>query len=108
MKAMDRQINEALRTKNTEVNVRMNSSSEWRADRIPRASFTAPGLVANVGGGQGKTEGEDRREEGGTVKMASILISIVYCLSTYNQLIYQENRKYSFCEKIIYQLPEES
>ena len=31
---------------------------------------------------QGKTGGEDRREEGGTVKMASILISIGYPLIT--------------------------
>ena len=59
-----------------------------------------------MGGEEGKTEGEDKREEGRTVKMASILIS--YWLSAYNQLIYQEKRKYLFCEKKIYQLPEES
>ena len=56
-------INEALRIKNTEVNVRMNSGSEWRADRIPRASFTAPGLIAN----DERRTGEDgrRRQERG-------------------------------------------
>ena len=65
MKAMDRQINEAFRIKNTEVNVRMNSSSEWRADRIPRASFTAPGLVANVEEDRGKRKEKtgERKEE---------------------------------------------
>ena len=33
-----------------------------------------PDLLQTMGGGQGKTEGEDRREEGGTVEIASILV----------------------------------
>ena len=63
LKPMDRQINEALRIKNDKVNVRMNSGSEWRADRIPRAAFIAPGLTQG-GGGQAETGGGQRRTEG--------------------------------------------
>jgi len=51
------QISEALRIKNNEVNVRINSGSEWIADWIQRASFTAPGLIAN----DGRRRGEDGR-----------------------------------------------
>ena len=41
---LERQLDEALRIKNSEADVLMNSGSEWRLDSIPRANFTAPGL----------------------------------------------------------------
>ena len=43
-KPMDRQIDEALRIKNPEFDILMNSGTEWRIDYVPRARFTAPGL----------------------------------------------------------------
>ena len=36
---MDRQINESVRINNSEADVIMNSGSEWRSNRIPRATF---------------------------------------------------------------------
>ena len=45
LKPMDRQIKEALRIKNDKVDVRMNSGSEWWADRVPRAAFVALRLI---------------------------------------------------------------
>ena len=48
-----------MRIKNTGANIRMNSGSEWRADRIPRASFTAPGLISI----DQRRTGEDRRRQ---------------------------------------------
>ena len=41
---LDRQVDEAMRIKNDKVDHIMNSGSEWRADSIPRAAFSAPGL----------------------------------------------------------------
>ena len=41
---LERQLDEALRIKNSNANIVMNSGSEWRLDSIPRANFTAPGL----------------------------------------------------------------
>ena len=43
-KPLDRQIDEALRIKNSEFDILMNSGTEWRIDSVPRARFTAPGL----------------------------------------------------------------
>ena len=44
-KALDRQIDESVRMKFFDRSgVILNSGSEWRADSIPRASFSAPGL----------------------------------------------------------------
>ena len=43
-KPLDRQIEEALRIKNSEFEILMNSGTEWRIDSVPRARFTAPGL----------------------------------------------------------------
>ena len=48
-----------MRIKNTGANIRMNSGSEWRADRITRASFTAPGLISI----DQRRTGEDRRRQ---------------------------------------------
>ena len=36
---MDRHINESVRINNSEADVIMNSGSEWRSNRIPRATF---------------------------------------------------------------------
>ena len=36
---MDRQINESVRINNSEADFIMNSGSEWRSNRIPRAVF---------------------------------------------------------------------
>ena len=46
-KALDRQVDESVRIKyfSQTDGVSLNSGSEWRADSIPRASFTAPGLA---------------------------------------------------------------
>ena len=46
-KALDRQVDESVRIKyfSQTDGVSLNSGSEWRADPIPRASFTAPGLA---------------------------------------------------------------
>ena len=41
---LERQLDEALRIKNSEVDILMNSGSEWKLDSIPRANFSAPGL----------------------------------------------------------------
>ena len=41
---IDRQIDEAIRIKNSTATVVMNSGAEWRQPAIPRASFSAPGL----------------------------------------------------------------
>ena len=42
--AMDRQIEEAMRIKQTSATtILMNSDVEWRSDPIPRAAFAAPG-----------------------------------------------------------------
>ena len=45
-KALDRQVDESVRIKyfSRTDGVILNSGSEWRADSLPRASFTAPGL----------------------------------------------------------------
>ena len=43
-KPLDRQIEEALRIKNSQFDILMNSETEWRIDSVPRARFTAPGL----------------------------------------------------------------
>ena len=42
---MERQIDESIRINGSEADVVMNSGSEWRADRVPRAVFQAPGLM---------------------------------------------------------------
>ena len=52
---LERQLDEALRIKNSEADVLMNSGSEWRLDSIPRASFTAPGLERR------RTRGNNKR-----------------------------------------------
>ena len=44
MSPLDRQVNESMRIRHSEANILMNSGSEWRADRIPRAVFWAPGF----------------------------------------------------------------
>ena len=41
---LDRQLNESLRIQHSNADILMNSGSEWRADRVPRAVFSAPGL----------------------------------------------------------------
>ena len=41
---LDRQIDEALRIKNSTATILMNSGAEWRQPAIPRATFSAPGL----------------------------------------------------------------
>ena len=41
---LERQLDEALRIKNSEVDILMNFGSEWKLDSIPRANFSAPGL----------------------------------------------------------------
>ena len=41
---MERQIEESIRIKDSTAEVLMNSGSEWRADKIPRAAFQAPGI----------------------------------------------------------------
>ena len=41
---MERQIEESIRIKDSTAEVLMNSRSEWRADKIPRAAFQAPGI----------------------------------------------------------------
>ena len=41
---LDRQIDEALRIKNSDAMIIMNSGAEWRQPALPRASFSAPGL----------------------------------------------------------------
>ena len=39
---MDRQIDESLRIKHSNAGIVMNSGSEWRGDRIPRARVEQP------------------------------------------------------------------
>ena len=39
-----RQLNESMRIRHSDANILMNSGSEWRADRVPRAVFWAPGF----------------------------------------------------------------
>ena len=41
---LERQMDEAIRIKNSYADIVMNSGSKWRLDSIPRANFTAPGL----------------------------------------------------------------
>ena len=36
---LDRQIDESIRIKDSEADIILNSGSEWRGDRVPRASF---------------------------------------------------------------------
>ena len=43
-KPLGRQIDEALRIKNSEFDILMNSGTEWRIDSVPRTWFTAPEL----------------------------------------------------------------
>ena len=38
-KPLDRQIDESIRIKDSEAGIILNSGSEWRGDRVPRASF---------------------------------------------------------------------
>jgi len=38
-KPLDRQIDESVRIKDSLADIVMNSGSEWRGDKIPRASF---------------------------------------------------------------------
>ena len=45
---LDRQINEALRIKNSNASIIMNSGAEWRQPALPRAIFSAPGLERRV------------------------------------------------------------
>ena len=45
---LDRQIDEAMRIKNSSATVVMNSGAEWRQPAIPRASFSAPGLERRI------------------------------------------------------------
>ena len=63
---LSRQVNEALRIKNSTADQRMNSGSEWRADALPRAAFSAPGLenrrrAGRTGGAGGRREEEEGR-----------------------------------------------
>ena len=44
MSPVERQVNESMRIRHSKANILMNSGSEWRADRIPRAVFWAPGF----------------------------------------------------------------
>ena len=46
---LDRQIDEALRIKNSTATILMNSGAEWRQPAIPRATFSAPGLERRRG-----------------------------------------------------------
>ena len=46
---LDRQIDESVRIKDSDADIIMNSGSEWRGDRIPRASFLAGGHTRNSG-----------------------------------------------------------
>ena len=46
---LDRQIDESVRIKDSCADIVMNSGSEWRGDRIPRASFLAGGNNRNSG-----------------------------------------------------------
>ena len=69
---LSRQVNEALRIKNSRANQRMNSGSERRADDLPRAAFSAPGLENRRRTGRNKHKegeeggaGERMEEEGG-------------------------------------------
>ena len=74
---LSRQVNEALRIKNSTADQRMNSGSEWRADTLPRAAFSAPGLEnrrrtgrnkhkdGEEGGAGGRREEEEGRPGGG-------------------------------------------
>ena len=41
---LDRQIDEAIRIKNSPAEIIMNSGAEWRQVAVSRASFSAPGL----------------------------------------------------------------
>ena len=41
-KPLDRQISEALTINNTQVDILLNSGSEWRTGRLPRASVSRP------------------------------------------------------------------
>ena len=43
--------------KNSKANQRMRSGSEWRADALPRAAFSVPGLENRKG-----TEGNNHKE----------------------------------------------
>ena len=36
---LERQIDESIRIQNSEAQIILNSGSEWRGDRVPRASF---------------------------------------------------------------------
>ena len=66
---LSRQVNEALRIKNYTADQRMNSGSEWRADALPRAAFSAPGLENRRRTGRNKhKEGEEGGEGGGRRK----------------------------------------
>ena len=41
---LDKQLNESMRIQHSIADIFMNSGSEWRADRVPRAMFCDPGL----------------------------------------------------------------
>ena len=45
---LERQMDEAIRIKNSYADIVMNSGSKWRLDSIPRANFTAPGLETSL------------------------------------------------------------
>ena len=71
---LSRQVDEAIRIKNSTADQRMNSGAEWRADALPRASFSAPGLEnrrrgivsqGDGGGGSGGRGGEGGRRKTG-------------------------------------------
>ena len=42
MSPLVRQLNESMRIRHINANILMNSGSEWRAERVPRAVFWAP------------------------------------------------------------------
>ena len=73
---LERQVNEAIRIKNSKADLRMNSGSEWRSDAIPRTTYSAPGLEnRKINYNKLTEEGgiKDERDLGGRRKRPGLL-----------------------------------
>ena len=82
---LSRQVNEALRIKNSTADQRMNSGSEWRADALPRAAFSAPGLENRRKGG-GNRRDDEEGGPGGGCKKKSLKVTNSTPLAIINEL----------------------
>ena len=69
----------------------MNSGSEWKADALPRAAFSAPGLENRRKGGGNRRDDEEDGPGGGSSKKKNLKVTNPIYLDTINE----------FCEESI-------